>query len=65
MPLSFTSLIFANEVGIGVPTPATLVSGLAQIGLWVSLFLAPHLLQTRWLATSGTGMRFGSFRISD
>jgi AtzH-like len=24
-----------------------------------SLFLAPQTLQTRWSATSGTGMRFG------
>jgi hypothetical protein len=26
--------------------------------------LAPRLLQTRWLATSGTDMRFGSHKIS-
>jgi len=28
-------------------------SGLAQIGVLVSLLLAPQLLETRWLATSG------------
>jgi hypothetical protein len=39
-------------------------SGLAQIGLGVSLFLAPHLLQTKCLAISGTGMRLGSRKIS-
>ena len=45
-------------------TPGTHASGRAQIGLWVSLFLAPHLEQTRCFATSGTGMRLGRCRIS-
>jgi hypothetical protein len=31
----------------------------------VSVFRAPHLLQTRWLATSGTGMRLGSAESRD
>src|SRR5690348_15688562 len=29
----------------------------------MSLFLAPQTLQTRWLATSGTGIRFGRSRL--
>jgi hypothetical protein len=29
----------------------------------MSLFLAPQTLQTRWLATSGTGIRLGRSRL--
>ena len=39
-------------------TPGTLASGRACIGRLSSSFLAPQTLQTRWLATSGTGSRF-------
>jgi hypothetical protein len=41
-------------------TPGTLASGRACIGRLSSSFLAPQTLQTRWLATSGTGSRFGN-----
>ena len=40
--------------------PEIRVSDLAQIGAFSSVFLAPHWLQLRWLATSRTGMRRGS-----
>ena len=41
-------------------TPGTLASGRACIGRLSSSFLAPQTLQTRWFATSGTGMRLGN-----
>jgi len=41
-------------------TPGTLASGRACIGRLSSSFLAPQMLQTRWFATSGTGMRLGN-----
>jgi hypothetical protein len=45
-------------------TLGTLASGRACIGRLSSLFLAPHTLQTRWFATSGTGSRFGRSRLT-
>jgi hypothetical protein len=45
------------------PRPPTLASGPAQIGLQVSVFLAPHFEQTKCLATGGAGMRLGNPRL--
>ena len=51
------SLALLDETRITLVSPEIRVSDLAQIGAFSSVFLAPHWLQLRWLATSETGMR--------
>ena len=51
------ALALLDETRITLVSPEIRVSDLAQIGAFSSVFLAPHWLQLRWLATSETGMR--------